>query len=526
MKRSLLILVVLLWAGLQTVWFPEDFFDFPTEVAAWAQNALAPGGFSPPGPEVRIAGARNEYLFFQLELNRNLSGCEVRVLGPSPDLGLRWQFFRLVAAPIHSETKWRPDALWPLDEPFPGSDPPSQILGVLLHIPQATPPGRHTLRLKISSPEGGVWVPVELWVYRFHLPEEMPLTIFGGFWHEAPPGTRARPYQTCQEIRVIKAYYKSLKEYGFNALGGSYPLPLRQVVAKGGLEDFPLYQELLAYALSTLKFRYFQIPRLKGWEEAHRPHSPFARLAANFYPLLRQYLNAQGWGARALNYLVDEPPPVKHQAVYQAFSLAKRFLPEVRTLCAGWQPAADFPRVIDIWAHQAARYQRDVAQAARRAGQEVWLYANRLHGIDHPLSHQRLIGWLLYRYDFTGYLVWGVNYWPEDPWTISPGPWDFYRRGTFYYPHPLTGLPVTTTRLEALRRGFQDYLYFRLLARAARQGLVPHDKFQTIVSQINQITKDLPRNSFPVTMEELEAVRLKVGELLDQATNQENQEEF
>lgn len=475
---------------------------------------LGEGSYS---PWVRLAGARNEQLFLSVELKGEPAKLSVTVEAAPPGLGLKWRFFRVMAAPPGSEKKWQPDALLPLEEDPAPTGAASTHLWLRLKIPPDCPPGRHSLVLRCTGRDLSLRVPVELQVYRFVLPEDLPLTIFGGVWHESPPlGTRPRNFLV-SNLQVLKAYYQCLREYRFNALGGAYPLPLQEVVSERPLKEIRNYEEVLAYALNELKFRYFQIPKIKGWREAARPDSPFRRQAEAFYPEFRQFLQSRGWALRGLNYLVDEPRVEEHEAVYQAYALAKHLIPEVRTLGAGWQPSPEFPQVIDIWAHQAARWQEARDQAARRRGQEAWLYANRLHGSDQPLSRQRLIGWLLYRYDFGGYLFWGVNYWPEDPWVAPPGPKNYYRRGTFIYPHPRTGLPVATTRLEALHRGFQDYLYLKHLEEAVRRQAIPKERQEALFAGIWKITANLPRNPFPVTMEELESLRLQIGTLLDEA---------
>jgi hypothetical protein len=69
--------------------------------------------------------------------------------------------------------------------------------------------------------------------------------------------------------------------------------------------------------------------------------------------------------------------------------------------------------------------------------------------------------------------------------------------------------------LEAVRRGFQDYQYLLLFDQACRQGLISPEHRTQVRSKIERFTGNLPRNSFPVSMGELEAVRLQVGELLD-----------
>lgn len=526
MAWIIMLLLFLVWGWVPAAWGKGNTFGTALNLEDCPGITLKPSPSQPYSPPVRLAGARNEYLSFLLRLEGDSADLAVTVPVPSPNPDFRWRFFRVAAAPPQSVALGQADALCPVDEDFPGAVFVPGLLWVRLYVPPRCPPGSHRLVLRVSAGKGAVQVPVELRVYRFVLPEDLPLTIFGGFWHDVPLWTRGQPNHPLRTVSVIKAYYESLREYGFNALGGSYPLPLREAIARGGLKAFRDYQDLVDYALRVLNFKYFQIPKLQGWQEVHRPDSVFVQQASAFYPLFRKFLKTHGWENRALNYLADEPRPSQQEAVYQAYALAKSLIPEVRTLCAGWQPGGDFPRVIDIWAHQAARYQEALDLEAREKGQEAWLYANRLHGLDHPLCHQRLIGWLLYRYGFSGYLVWGVNYWPENPWTTPPGRHDFYRRGTFYYPHPKTGLPVATTRLEALRQGFQDYLYLWLLNKVVRQGLVPAARYQDIISKVTAFTHNLPRNPFPVTLRELEALRLEIGNLLDQTGTGVNPEEF
>ena len=63
------------------------------------------------------------------------------------------------------------------------------------------------------------------------------------------------------------------------------------------------------------------------------------------------------------------------------------------------------------------------------------------------------------------------------------------------------------------------YQYLLLLDRACRRGLVPLKDQMEIQSEVRRLTANLPRSSFPVSMAELEAVRLRIGKLLDGAAN-------
>lgn len=471
--------------------------------------------------KIKLAGARNEHLFFTVLLEGGSASLRARVEG-LPN-GFAGQVFRVVSVPHPSAGKFPPDALIPLEEDIPGCAAAWRIIWISLKIDPACLPGLYSLNLVLTDKQASIRLPVEVKVYRFSLPEDLPITIFGGLWHQPGFWSRYARGFPGEEMRIIKSYCRSLREYKINALGGSYPLPLDRIHPGHSIEAFSSYHELLRYVLNDLKFKFFQIPKLNGWESISNPDSTFRRQARIFYPLYRAYLRRHGWENRSLNYLVDEPRPNQYEAVVQAFALSKSLAPGIRTLSAGWRPSPQFARVIDIWSHQAAHYREDERDKARRQGQEAWLYANRLHGIDHPLTHPRLIGWLLYGYQFSGYLLWGVNYWPQDPWTSPPGPQDFLRRGTFYYPHPQTGLPIPTTRLEALRRGLQDYQYFLLLDQACRRGLVPQEKQAEVLAKVHRLTGNLPGSSFPVSMVELDAVRLHIGTLLDGASAAINQ---
>lgn len=484
---------------------------------AWGQPAalvqLTAG--SQVAGRIDLAGARNENLFFLVMVEGASVSLQAGLEGQTD--GIKSEVFRVVAVPPDSAGTYPPDALLPLGEEYPGLASDPLPLWVSLKIAPSCPPGPYALNLVITDKGKSIRLPVDLEVFRFALPEDLPITIFARFWHQPGIWSQVGVGEREPEIQAIKSYYRSLREYKVNALGGSYPLPLNRIKPGQRIEDFSTYHELLRYAFEELNFACCQIPKVRGWQSAAGSESPFIRQARVFYPCYAEYLRRHGWENRGLNYLVDEPKKHQYEAVVQAFAQAKSLLPRVRNLSAGWHPRPDFARVIDIWTYQAARFREDEKEQGRRQGQEAWLYANRLHSIGHPLTHPRLIGWLLYRYQFSGYLLWGVNYWPQNPWTSGPGPQDFYRRGTFYYPHPQTGLPIPTTRLEALRRGLQDYQYLLLLDQACRGDLVSPEEQAAVLDQVRRFTENLPRSSFPASMFELEAVRLKIGHLLDRA---------
>lgn len=510
--RLLLILVgLLLWAG-----------GKPAEASRWGAEFLGPpvvtlkwGERGKAEEEIRLAGARNEHLHCALVLRDPPPGLKVS-LEANPPVP-HFEVFRVVPVPLGAEGEVPPDALVPLEEEWAAGAADPQILWITFRIPPDFPSGAHALKVKLAAGQEQVGLPAVLRVYRFTLPEDLPLTLFAGFWHQHGPWNLKGRKGSPAARELLKAYYRRLRDYKFNALGGSCPVPLGELRADTRLEGLGFYHELAAYALKELRFRYIQIPRLPGWQEAGRPDSDFCRRARVLYPLFADYLRRHGWEGRALNYLVDEPSPGQAAAVLQAYRLAKSLGPGIVTLSAGWGDPSRYAGLIDIWAHQAAHYRPEERLRAQKAGQEAWLYINRLHTLGQPLSHPRLIGWLLFQHRFSGYLLWGVNYWPGDPWTTLPGKRDFHRRGTLFYPHPQTGAPLVSLRLEALRRGFQDYQYLSLLEQACRGGKVDKAQCQEIFATVQKMAENLPSNPFRVEMRQLEELRLQAGNLLDEA---------
>lgn len=468
-------------------------------------------------PALTVAGAANEFLVLHFRLGAIDAAtfrAAVRGRGKVTLPNLSSHFYQVVRAPAQ-DTSIPAEALLPVEYGLtsPGSAPEFVLI---LKIPSGARQGQYPYEVVLADKTRTYRQALNLKVFGFALPRDLPLTIFGGFWnYPLEFYSQFGVNSTSQYLDLVKSYYQSMREYKINALGGAYPLPLAEVSPERPVESFPDYHDLVSFALKQAGFRYFMIPKVRNWDTSLDPTGPFATVARSFYPLYHQYLVRHGWLGRALNYLIDEPKPEKYGAAYQAYALAREYAPGLTTLCAGWDPDPEFPKVIHIWATPAGQYQEAQIKAQAAQGQTQWLYANRLHAIDHPLVHQRLIGWILHSYPFQGYLLWGMNYWPANPWTTPPGTIDYWRRGTFYYPHPRNGLPVPTLRLEALRRGLQDYQYLLLLKEAHEQGRVPAQRYKAIQDKVSQLTRDLRSSGFPVAMQELENLRLEIASLLD-----------
>ncbi|MBC7287334.1 MAG: DUF4091 domain-containing protein, partial [Armatimonadetes bacterium] len=151
-----------------------------------------------------------------------------------------------------------------------------------------------------------------------------------------------------------------------------------------------------------------------------------------------------------------------------------KLAPEIKRIEAVEAP--DFGDSLEVWVPKLSHYRtwRDWYEKARQRGAELWFYTcchpcgrypNRF--IDYALIKTRILHWLNWRYDLTGYLHWGLNWWNADPFASATSgnlpPGDAW----IVYPGPEG--PLDSIRWEALRDGIEDYEYLWLLTETARQ---------------------------------------------------------
>lgn len=99
-------------------------------------------------------------------------------------------------------------------------------------------------------------------------------------------------------------------------------------------------------------------------------------------------------------------------------------------------------------------------------GHELWFYTVGIYQgsrfpnktIDMPVIDSRLMHWLNYKYDATGYLHWGWNQWEGDPYTDAG-----MHFGDAWHVYPVKDGVLNSLRWEEMRNGIQDYEYLWLL---------------------------------------------------------------
>jgi len=513
--KILLILVIFL--GLELLSQPQmaaarerPYIPEPTTVIELRQGQQT-------GQPLKLQGARNEFLSWQFTI-AGADSASLRITTPGAKVAYR--FYQVISAPLSAPPGYPADALIPLEQ---GLRPGRALqIWVTIKIPAGLAKGVYPQELVFQDRNGGYRQPIDLKVWNFVLPEDLPITIMGNLWGDRELFARYGVKTEAQFDEVLKAYLRSMREYKFNALGPKlYPLSTNQLGARE-VETVPGYNGILGHALNTLNYRYFCLPMVKlNKDSLEAEKSRFLQETGSYYPAFLKYLRSRHWENRAINKVMDEPRHPYYPAVYDVYAQSKKLAPGVKTFCTGQGIDLRLAKAINFWALTPKFFNPDQMAAAKAQGQEIWFYANRFHSLKQPRAVPRLIGWILYRYNFSGYYFWGLNYWKQDPWTTESGKIDRWRRGMFYYPQPGTGAPVATTRLEALRRGFQDYQYLVLLKQARARDKVPAGGYEEVQRRVAHLTRDfhpwMPEGFSRVSMTELEELRSRIGEMLDKA---------
>jgi hypothetical protein len=199
----------------------------------------------------------------------------------------------------------------------------------------------------------------------------------------------------------------------------------------------------------------------------------------SFLPALYAHLKEKGWLERYVQHVLDEAHGAEPPVYLRYVGIIRKNLPGVPTVDAIDQTAGLLGDACDIWVPQLGKF--DNGFGAIRAhvskGGQAWFYTclypqkrylNRF--IDYPLLKTRLLHWFNFRYDFTGFLHWGGDYWDGDPYAnvepaIEDGKEVLPAGDAFItYPWREKNSIHSSIRFEAEREGIEDYELLHALA--------------------------------------------------------------
>lgn len=206
---------------------------------------------------------------------------------------------------------------------------------------------------------------------------------------------------------------------------------------------------------------------------------------------MNTYIEQNSLKEQWLVSISDEPSSAHAEDYLYLSDLVRRWLPGIQILEAT-KGEGSLIGSVDIWCPTVDKYEENRSFFLERqaAGEDVWVYTCLDPGgpwLNRMLDQQRLrqvwFGWAAVRFDVTGYLHWGLNYYREgvDPWLKSVVPFfsaggprnekNQLPAGDAYIVYPGADGPVSTSRHEAMRMGMEDYILLKMLGKSDEEAV-------------------------------------------------------
>jgi hypothetical protein len=199
------------------------------------------------------------------------------------------------------------------------------------------------------------------------------------------------------------------------------------------------------------------------------------QIAQNFYkqfiPALTAHLKEKRWDKIYMQHIGDEPTDQNYQSYNEIGSFFKKLAPGIPIIDAIQTKKLD--NIVDIWVPilDVLDKNYDYFADRQKKGEEVWTYtctvpqgnyANRF--IELPLIKTRILHWINFRYNITGYLHWGFNYWYDNPFDETINPDTEWPAGDSYIVYPGYEKLYSSIRFETMRDGIMDYELLKMLS--------------------------------------------------------------
>ncbi|MCD6562568.1 MAG: DUF4091 domain-containing protein [Thermoproteales archaeon] len=190
-------------------------------------------------------------------------------------------------------------------------------------------------------------------------------------------------------------------------------------------------------------------------------------------PAIEKHLDEKKWLDKTLIHIADEPIEDNFDVWKETSEKIHRYAPKLRRIEA--IETIGFENILEVWVPTLQHYNdwMESYDKAREKGYEIWFYTclnpkgrypNRF--LDYPLIKTRILHWINYAFKLKGYLHWGFDKWPDDPFgePVSRLP-----PGDSHISYPGKYGPLPSLRLEAMRDGIEDYELFIILENEIRK---------------------------------------------------------
>ena len=409
----------------------------------------------------------------------------------------------------------------------------TQPVWVTVFIPPEAPAGNYTGEIHVFSGKTNASIQITLNVYPVTLTPERTLWLTNWFNAEGLASYyNVKPWSE-EHWRLIRSYAKFISKYRQNVI----ITPILQLIkfieaSNGTIEcDFSnldrwvglfIEEDVVGriegghlayrkeweakefYSYETVVYRAdgslaYKVPSM---DVASKEYYGFL---SKFLPQLQKHLEEKGWINIYMQHLTDEPIPVNSESYRTLAGYVRKLAPKVRIIEAN-QATEELAGALDVWVPLLNQFDenQNFYKERKAAGEEVWFYTclaptgkypNRF--IDYPLIKVRILHWINFKYNLSGYLHWGLNYWSENPFkNVEP---NNLPPGDAFIIYPGREGPLSSIRLEVLRVGVQDYELLKMLeeqnpvkARELANQLVKTiTDYEKDVSKFNEIRQQL-----------------------------------
>lgn len=373
----------------------------------------------------------------------------------------------------------------------------NQPIWITVYTPASAKPGKYTGTVEINADGERASVPMEVRIHDVKVPEER--TLFLTNWFNTRNIAKSHGVKEWGKgfWKMLESYAWCMADHRQNVVRTpTLALVTGQDDGSGKLSfDFTRFDRWVELFQRAEVIGYIEGGHLGGrsdWEatdfNAHlmtitNPDGSIKRqpvvtvtseeyreFLSQFIPALRAHLEEKGWLGIYFQHLADEPIPVNAESYNKLSSYVREFGPKIKIIDASM--CTEIARSLDIWVPQPPEIEQkmDFFRGRQAAGDRVWFYTclsprgkymNRF--LDYPLLKTRLLHWMNFKYDLTGYLHWGFNSWRGDPFTDLQSDW--LPPGDSHIVYPGKRGPMSSIRLSALRDGVEDFELLKMLEK-------------------------------------------------------------
>ena len=231
-----------------------------------------------------------------------------------------------------------------------------------------------------------------------------------------------------------------------------------------------------------------------------------------FFTELSKVLQDHHWQDIYMQHIADEPIDPNVDSYIEISNFIRKLIPDIPIIEACH--SSQLENSISIWVPQLDFFHIDheFYNQRREQGDEIWFYtclspkgeyANRF--IDQPLIKTRLLHWINFKYNASGYLHWGLNHWnhSRDPYNETSGiileSGNIMPAGDAWIIYPGERQVYPSLRLEAMRDGIVDYELLRMLSvkdeekamQLANQIVFAFNRYETDIGTFRSVRRQM-----------------------------------